>query len=192
MNPALLTYLEKKISSNSCPQGHSKVVVQRSASWECSSRGTVFVRQVEEHVQMKFITSMYFPVQEMNSTIWETKGSKYKAIKSQHTTQNNLQYTEYLLHTLLKGKVKLGSTNHNADKIAFLAPLKQVSSVFTHSGHFIALPTHYGWQWKSTDRLTRRWSCEIMYKILFLVSVHLLSMYHYCYPANYKRQSMFC
>lgn len=72
------------------------------------------------------------------------KGSKYKAIKSQHTIQNNLQYTEYLLHTLLKGKVKLGSTNHDADKIAFLVPLKQVSSAFTHPGHFTALPSSLG------------------------------------------------
>lgn len=42
------------------------------------------------------------------------KGSKYKAIRSQHSIRNDLLYTEHLTHTLLK--VKLGSTNHNAGK----------------------------------------------------------------------------
>lgn len=79
-------------------------------------------------------------------------------------------------------------------KIAFLVPLNKLGWFFLHikviQQNFLTAANS---ELKSTETPTHsRSSCETKYKILFLVSVHLLLMYHCCYLVNYKRQSMFC
>lgn len=100
-----------------------------------------FLGQVGENVHVKLITSTDFPVQEMNSTRWEIKGSKYKAINHNILFKTIFSIYRVLipLDASLRGKAKLHSANNDAEKIAFPVPLKQVSFVLTHSCHFTEL-----------------------------------------------------
>lgn len=130
MNPAVLMYF-KKIQEQ-------KGLLERRVNWDYSSGFTVFLGQAGENVHKKFIMSKDFPVQKMNFTTWEMKGWKYKAIN--HKLQFKAIFSIYRVlippALLLKGKAILHSANSDAEKIAFLVPLKQVSFVFTHSCNF--------------------------------------------------------
>lgn len=79
-----------------------------------------------------------FPVQKMDFTTWEMKGWKDKAVNNKRPFKTILSIYRALtpLDMLLGGKAKLHSANNDAEKIAFLVPLKQVSFGFTHRCNF--------------------------------------------------------
>lgn len=124
----------KKFSSNPCPQSQSQVILERSARWNYSSSFTVFKGQIGENIHKLFITSKDFPVQKMNFTTWETKRWKHKIINHKVLLKTNFSIYRVLipLNISFRGKAKLQSTNNDAEKIAFLVPLKQISFVFIH------------------------------------------------------------
>lgn len=96
------------------------------------------LRQIGENVHKKFIMTNDFPLQKMNFTTQEMKGWKDKAINHKILFKTIFSIYRVLipLDVLLRGKAKLHSASNNAEKIAFLVPLKQISFVFTHSCNF--------------------------------------------------------
>lgn len=69
-----------------------------------------------------------FPVQKMNFTTWEMKGWNTKQLITRYYLKQSSIYRVLIpLDISLRGKAKLHSANNNAEKIAFLVPLKQVT-----------------------------------------------------------------